>query len=134
LGGTKFAGSASYNYIAISWIEAEIPIGTIPVASVPIGRPTIPVTTGCYVFERTDTYLIVHFLIRRYDTKKKFFCQVLGGTSVKCLGKSKGRIYTTMDDKSYKFLQVNILGKYLYFILEKLRPHQFGLSIWYFFF
>uniref|UniRef100_A0A1B6ENZ1 [heparan sulfate]-glucosamine N-sulfotransferase n=1 Tax=Cuerna arida TaxID=1464854 RepID=A0A1B6ENZ1_9HEMI len=41
----------------------------------------------------------------RYDPKKGFFCQVLNDDHTKCLGKSKGRLYQPMDDRSYKLLQ-----------------------------
>lgn len=42
----------------------------------------------------------------RYDPKKGFFCQVTNEDRTKCLGKSKGRQYPPMEDKSYKLLQV----------------------------
>ncbi|XP_017779396.1 PREDICTED: bifunctional heparan sulfate N-deacetylase/N-sulfotransferase-like isoform X2 [Nicrophorus vespilloides] len=41
----------------------------------------------------------------RYDEKKKFYCQVLNGERTKCLGKSKGRHYPPMEEKSLKLLQ-----------------------------
>lgn len=41
----------------------------------------------------------------RYDTKKGFFCQVMGEDRNKCLGKSKGRQYPPMDERSLKILQ-----------------------------
>ncbi|XP_076169765.1 N-deacetylase and N-sulfotransferase sfl isoform X2 [Ptiloglossa arizonensis] len=41
----------------------------------------------------------------RYDPKKGFFCQVTNEDRTKCLGKSKGRQYPPMEDKSYKLLQ-----------------------------
>lgn len=41
----------------------------------------------------------------RYDPKKGFFCQVINGDHTKCLGRSKGRQYPPMEDKSYKLLQ-----------------------------
>lgn len=41
----------------------------------------------------------------RYDPKKGFFCQVVNDTRNKCLGKSKGRSYPQMDEKSMKILQ-----------------------------
>lgn len=41
----------------------------------------------------------------RYDEKKGFFCQILSGDRMKCLGKSKGRQYPSMEDRSLKFLQ-----------------------------
>lgn len=40
----------------------------------------------------------------RFDTKKGFYCQVKNDRP-KCLGKSKGRQYPPMDEKSQKFLQ-----------------------------
>lgn len=43
----------------------------------------------------------------RYDPKKGFFCQVTNEDRTKCLGKSKGRQYPPMEDKSYKLLQVS---------------------------
>lgn len=42
----------------------------------------------------------------RYDPKKGFFCQVTNEDRTKCLGKSKGRQYPPMEDRSYKLLQV----------------------------
>lgn len=45
----------------------------------------------------------------RYDPKKGFFCQVTNEDRTKCLGKSKGRQYPPMEDRSYKFLQVTML-------------------------
>lgn len=44
----------------------------------------------------------------RYDPKKGFFCQVTNEDRTKCLGKSKGRQYPPMEDRSYKLLQVCI--------------------------
>ncbi|PSN31955.1 Bifunctional heparan sulfate N-deacetylase/N-sulfotransferase, partial [Blattella germanica] len=44
-------------------------------------------------------------LRNRYDPKKGFFCQVINGDHTKCLGRSKGRQYPPMEDKSYKLLQ-----------------------------
>lgn len=41
----------------------------------------------------------------RYDAKKGFYCQVMNDTRNKCLGKSKGRNYPPMDEKSMKILQ-----------------------------
>jgi heparan sulfate N-deacetylase/N-sulfotransferase NDST2 len=41
----------------------------------------------------------------RFDPKKGFFCQVVNDNRNKCLGKSKGRNYPPMDDKSMKILQ-----------------------------
>ncbi|KAK6621633.1 hypothetical protein RUM43_006861 [Polyplax serrata] len=41
----------------------------------------------------------------RYDPKKGFFCQVIGGDHTKCLGRNKGRQYPPMEEKSYKLLQ-----------------------------
>ena len=40
----------------------------------------------------------------KFDPKKGFYCQVVGD-KMKCLGKSKGRNYPPMDDKSMKILQ-----------------------------
>ncbi|CAH2107116.1 unnamed protein product [Euphydryas editha] len=42
---------------------------------------------------------------KRYDAKKGFFCQAVSGEKTKCLGKSKGRIYPPMEDRSAKFLR-----------------------------
>ncbi|XP_017468992.1 PREDICTED: bifunctional heparan sulfate N-deacetylase/N-sulfotransferase [Rhagoletis zephyria] len=41
----------------------------------------------------------------RFDAKKGFFCQVVSEKRNKCLGKSKGRQYPTMDERSAKLLQ-----------------------------
>lgn len=41
----------------------------------------------------------------RFDKKKGFFCQVVNGDSTKCLGRSKGRQYPPMEEKSLKYLQ-----------------------------
>lgn len=49
----------------------------------------------------------------RYDPKKGFFCQVTNEDRTKCLGKSKGRQYPPMEDKSYKLLQVFIKLKFI---------------------
>lgn len=40
----------------------------------------------------------------RFDSKKGFYCQVKNNRP-KCLGRSKGRHYPPMDEKSQKFLQ-----------------------------
>jgi hypothetical protein len=48
----------------------------------------------------------VCMLICRYDPKKGFFCQVVNEDHTKCLGRSKGRQYPPMEDKSYRLLQV----------------------------
>lgn len=42
----------------------------------------------------------------RYDIKKGFFCQIVdNGNHTKCLGKSKGKQYPPMEDRSFKLLQ-----------------------------
>ncbi|KAJ8918343.1 hypothetical protein NQ315_008036 [Exocentrus adspersus] len=41
----------------------------------------------------------------RFDPKKGFFCQVVNGDHTKCLGRSKGRQYPPMEEKSLKYLQ-----------------------------
>lgn len=41
----------------------------------------------------------------RYDSKKGFYCQVIHGDHTKCLGRSKGRHYPQMEERSLKFLQ-----------------------------
>lgn len=41
----------------------------------------------------------------RYEPRKGFFCQVTAVNTTKCLGKSKGRSYEEMDEKSEKFLR-----------------------------
>lgn len=51
----------------------------------------------------------------RYDPKKGFFCQVTNEDRTKCLGKSKGRQYPPMEDRSYKLLQVKLLLEVLSF-------------------
>lgn len=48
---------------------------------------------------------ITPFFCFRYDAKKGFFCQAVGNDRTKCLGKSKGRIYPPMEEKSAKFLK-----------------------------
>ncbi|GLG95440.1 Bifunctional heparan sulfate N-deacetylase/N-sulfotransferase [Gryllus bimaculatus] len=51
----------------------------------------------------------------RYDPKKGFFCQVINGDHTKCLGRSKGRQYPPMEEKSYKLLQVSNLFMDLFY-------------------
>lgn len=41
----------------------------------------------------------------RYDVKKGFFCQIIDGNHTKCLGKSKGKQYPPMEERSLKLLQ-----------------------------
>ncbi|XP_021967195.1 bifunctional heparan sulfate N-deacetylase/N-sulfotransferase [Folsomia candida] len=41
----------------------------------------------------------------RYDRSKGFYCQVISQNRNKCLGRSKGRHYPPMDDRSEKYLQ-----------------------------
>lgn len=41
----------------------------------------------------------------RFDPKKGFFCQVIKEDHTKCLGRSKGRQYPPMEEKSLKYLQ-----------------------------
>ncbi|XP_043071313.1 bifunctional heparan sulfate N-deacetylase/N-sulfotransferase [Drosophila grimshawi] len=41
----------------------------------------------------------------RYDVKKGFYCQAVSEKRNKCLGKSKGRQYPQMDERSAKLLQ-----------------------------
>ncbi|XP_018322286.1 bifunctional heparan sulfate N-deacetylase/N-sulfotransferase [Agrilus planipennis] len=41
----------------------------------------------------------------KFDPKKGFYCQVVNGDHTKCLGRSKGRQYPPMEEKSMKFLQ-----------------------------
>ncbi|KAK3090891.1 hypothetical protein FSP39_015504 [Pinctada imbricata] len=41
----------------------------------------------------------------RYDPKKGFYCQVLSNDRNKCLGRSKGRKYPAMEQKSQDFLK-----------------------------
>ena len=45
----------------------------------------------------------------RFDNKKGFYCQVVSDNRNKCLGKSKGRQYPPMDDRSAKMLQKYVL-------------------------
>lgn len=48
----------------------------------------------------------------RFDNKKGFYCQVVSDNRNKCLGKSKGRQYPPMDDRSAKMLQKYVLKLY----------------------
>ncbi|XP_058838598.1 bifunctional heparan sulfate N-deacetylase/N-sulfotransferase [Topomyia yanbarensis] len=41
----------------------------------------------------------------RFDNKKGFYCQIVNENKNKCLGKSKGRQYPPMDERSAKWLQ-----------------------------
>lgn len=41
----------------------------------------------------------------KYDSRKGFFCQAVSNERTKCLGKSKGRIYPPMEERSAKFLK-----------------------------
>ncbi|XP_072940975.1 bifunctional heparan sulfate N-deacetylase/N-sulfotransferase isoform X1 [Epargyreus clarus] len=41
----------------------------------------------------------------KYDPKKGFFCQAVSNEKTKCLGKSKGRVYPPMEERSAKFLK-----------------------------
>lgn len=41
----------------------------------------------------------------KYDNKKGFFCQLVDGDHTKCLGKSKGKQYPSMEDRCLKLLQ-----------------------------
>lgn len=41
----------------------------------------------------------------RFDPKKGFYCQITTGDHTKCLGRSKGRHYPPMEERSIKFLQ-----------------------------
>ncbi|KAF5297737.1 hypothetical protein FQR65_LT09911 [Abscondita terminalis] len=41
----------------------------------------------------------------RFDPKKGFYCQIINGDHTKCLGRSKGRHYPPMEERSLKFLQ-----------------------------
>jgi heparan sulfate N-deacetylase/N-sulfotransferase NDST2 len=47
--------------------------------------------------------------ILRFDTKKGYYCQIVNDMRNKCLGKSKGRNYPPMDEKSMKILQRLVL-------------------------
>ncbi|XP_041774237.1 bifunctional heparan sulfate N-deacetylase/N-sulfotransferase [Anopheles merus] len=62
----------------------------------------------------------------RFDNKKGFYCQVVSDNRNKCLGKSKGRQYPPMDDRSAKMLQkyYRIHNQALVKLLKKLgsRP------------
>uniref|UniRef100_A0A2Y9D1L4 [heparan sulfate]-glucosamine N-sulfotransferase n=2 Tax=Cellia TaxID=44534 RepID=A0A2Y9D1L4_9DIPT len=62
----------------------------------------------------------------RFDNKKGFYCQVVSENRNKCLGKSKGRQYPPMDDRSAKMLQkyYRIHNQALVKLLKKLgsRP------------
>ncbi|XP_050669112.1 bifunctional heparan sulfate N-deacetylase/N-sulfotransferase [Leptidea sinapis] len=41
----------------------------------------------------------------KYDAKKGFYCQAVSNEKTKCLGKSKGRVYPPMEERSAKFLK-----------------------------
>ncbi|KAI5645250.1 hypothetical protein NE865_02798 [Phthorimaea operculella] len=41
----------------------------------------------------------------KFDAKKGFFCQAMSNEKTKCLGKSKGRVYPPMEERSAKFLK-----------------------------
>ncbi|XP_046892157.1 bifunctional heparan sulfate N-deacetylase/N-sulfotransferase 1-like [Hypomesus transpacificus] len=43
--------------------------------------------------------------ILAFDPKKGFWCQLLEGGKTKCLGRSKGRLYSDMDPESQAFLK-----------------------------
>ena len=43
--------------------------------------------------------------ISRFDPKKGFFCQVMSDDKTKCLGKSKGRQYPPIDERSEEYLK-----------------------------
>uniref|UniRef100_A0A2M4CUH9 [heparan sulfate]-glucosamine N-sulfotransferase n=2 Tax=Nyssorhynchus TaxID=44543 RepID=A0A2M4CUH9_ANODA len=62
----------------------------------------------------------------RFDNKKGFYCQVVSDNHNKCLGKSKGRQYPPMDERSAKMLQkyYRIHNQALVKLLKKLgsRP------------
>lgn len=47
----------------------------------------------------------------RFDVKKGFFCQIIDGNHTKCLGKSKGKQYPPMEERSLKLLQRYVLGR-----------------------
>ena len=47
----------------------------------------------CRGGKRSEAELSLH----RFDPKKGFWCQLLDGGKMKCLGKSKGRKYPEMD-------------------------------------
>lgn len=40
----------------------------------------------------------------RFDKKKGFYCQITEKNGTKCLGRSKGRHYTEMDEQSKQYL------------------------------
>lgn len=47
------------------------------------------------------------FLLKHsYDSKKKFYCQVLQSDFIKCLGPGKGRIYPPMEEAAQKYLKM----------------------------
>lgn len=41
----------------------------------------------------------------KFDVKKGFYCQLIDGQQTKCLGKSKGKPYSPMEDRCSKLLQ-----------------------------
>jgi heparan sulfate N-deacetylase/N-sulfotransferase NDST2 len=56
------------------------------------------------IFQKDEC--ITTTLFYRYDRSKGFYCQVISQNKNKCLGRSKGRHYPAMDDRSEKYLQV----------------------------
>ena len=53
----------------------------------------------------------------RYDVKKGFFCQIIDGSHTKCLGKSKGKQYPPMEERSLKLLQRLVSNGIVFFFI-----------------
>ncbi|CAE1327480.1 NDST2 [Acanthosepion pharaonis] len=63
------------------------------------------------VMDKLQKFIEVHPYVDyrrllRYDSKKKFYCQVLQSDFIKCLGPGKGRIYPPMEEAAQKYLKM----------------------------
>lgn len=78
---------------------------------------TDPVTvmSRLQVFLKIEPFLDYKKLLR-FESKKGFFCPITGNSTVKCLGKGKGRRYEDISPTTEKFLR------------DYFMPHNVALS------
>lgn len=65
----------------------------------------------------------------RFDPKKGFYCQTMSNNKSKCLGRSKGRKYPPMDQKSMAVLQ-QFYGKHNVALSHLLEKYKYRIPNW----
>lgn len=85
-----------------------------------------------YLKDSYYLYFLVIFLLFlcfRFDPKKGFYCQTMSNNKSKCLGRSKGRKYPPMDQKSMAVLQ-QFYSKHNVALSHLLEKYKYRIPNW----